>query len=266
MVMERLLSRHSLCHLSKPQIVLKPNDRWCIIAKTRAGKTFLTLVMLSIVLPFEWPNRTLWQVWWIDTKGEQKDLARLSKWGFLDAQKAPKNYPRVLFKVRSIDPTDEQSVAKQVQAICWSAFKRKPRGRKNEYPNVLIVIDEYVSVIMSSRNAGPGLVEVFQRGGGKHVGLMGETQAPVGIPRELASQATFIILGRLTHKNDLEWAADLCPQYVVRGPDGLEANIPDPYGFWFKWVDGPPSLSRWKYFPDIAAFRELFDLQEEKSA
>ncbi len=214
------------------------------------------------MLPWDPDSRNWdWQIWWIDTKADPKDLRRLGAWGFRTPDKVPPDYHRLLFKVRSLDDADELSVAKQVQALCWAAFKRagtqRRNGKKRAYANIIIVIDEYVSVIVSKRSAGAGLLEVFQRGGGKHVGLMGGTQEPVDIPRQLVSQATMIFLFMLTHPPDIEWASKICPRYAVQGPEGLEPNIPDAHGFWFKWVDGPPEFRRWLYFKSISHFRAI---------
>lgn len=231
--------------LSDDPIVIQPWDRYAFVAKTRAGKTFATIILLSLLLPWEWPprGRVPWQVWWIDTKGDRKDAAMLAKWGYQPPSKVDaKIYPRLIFKVRSTDPSDELSVAKQVQAIAWRASRRG---------HVLLIIDEYVSCVLSQRSMGAGLKNVAQRGGGLRVGLIGGTQEPVGIPRQLISQATHAFLSHVTYMRDVEWCQGLCPIYPDNGP-------PDQHGFYYRWLDGPPGsyASEWHYYRDIFAFIE----------
>lgn len=229
-------------------ILLTSSDRFCLIGKTRSGKTFATVLLATLLLPWQWPPRGKkpWQIWWIDTKGSTGDLKRLREWGFVPVARAPENWPRVLFKVRSLDQNDELSVAKQVQQLCWRATARG---------NVLIIIDEYVSCVMSQRSTGPGLKDVYQRGGGLHVGSIGGTQEPVGIPRQLASQATHTLLFNVTFTRDVEWCNDLCPMYGD-GP-------PDRHGFFYRWLDGPKELSYWRYYSDINEFLHNTREQEQ---
>lgn len=214
------------------------SDRFALIGKTRSGKTFATTLLATRLLPWEWPRRMKkkpWQIWWLDTKGDPRDIKRLKEWGFLSATEAPEGWPRIMFHVRPLDHNDELSVAKQVQQICWRASRRT---------NVILVVDEYVSCVMSARSTGAGLKNVYQRGGGLHVGTIGGTQEPVGIPRQLASQATHLLLFNVTYTYDQEWCNQLCPLYGD-GP-------PDQHGFWYRWLDGPKSSSKWTYYSDIA--------------
>jgi len=214
-----------------------PKDRYAFVGKTRSGKTFATTLLAATLLPWQGVQTTKrkpWQIWWVDTKGGVEDLKRLAEWGFVSAAKAPKNWPRVLYKVRPISTTDELDVARQVQKICWLATKRG---------NVLVVIDEYISCVMSSRSTGAGLKNLYQRGGGLNVGTIGGTQEPVGVPRQLVSQATHAFLFNVTYTYDMEWCNELCPQYGD-GP-------PDKHGFWYRWLDGPKRESKWTYYSDI---------------
>lgn len=226
-------------------IKLSTSDRYAFIGKTRSGKTFATTALCALLLPWQYPavdangkkRKKPWQIWWVETKGAGKDIGRLYKWGFRPASAAPDDWPRLLFKVRAVNREDELSVSKQVQALCWRASDRG---------NVILVIDEYVSVCHSSRSTGAGLKNVFQRGGGLHCGLIGGTQEPVGIPRQLVSQATHAFLLNVTYQHDVDWCNELCPSYG-EGP-------PDPYGFWYRWLDGPKNLSKWTYFHGIGEF------------
>lgn len=245
--LRRLNSRslHQDSKLSDDPIVVQPWDRYAFIAKTRAGKSFATIILLSILLPWKWPTkeRLPWQVWWIETKCVNADIRRLRKWGFRRPSEVDENrWPRLLFVVKPIDTHDELSVAHQVQAIAWKAARRG---------NVIVVIDEYVSCVMSARAMGAGLKNLAQRGGGLHVGLIGGTQEPVGIPRQLVSQATHAFLGHVTYTHDVAWCQELCPIYPDTGP-------PHRHGFYYRWLDGPPGskASQWMYYRDIFAFVE----------
>lgn len=232
-----------------PKVTFTTSDRLALVGKTRSGKTVATIVLVTMMLPFVYPpvSKLPFEIWWIDTKGDKKDYRRLLKWGFREVSRAPKGWPRKLFVVRSTNPSDELSVAKQVQAIAWRASKRG---------NVILVIDEYVSCVMSSRSMGAGLKNVSQRGGGLHVGLIGGTQEPVGVPRQLLSQATHEFLFNVTFRRDVEWCNEECSIYGD-GP-------PDKHGFYYRWLDGDKFISTWMYFPDILAFKARFTTNEER--
>lgn len=226
-------------------ISLSLSDRIALVGKTRSGKSVATLIIVSILLPFVDPaqnrDKVPWQVWWVDTKNDTKDLRRLRQWGFRSPTRAPKNWPRLLFKIRPIDLTDELSVARQVQALAWKAARR---GK------VIFVVDEYVSCVMSTQTMGAGLKNLAQRGGGLGVGLIGETQEPKFVPRQLLSQATHELLFRVTFNRDMEWCQEECEFYGT-GP-------PDKHGFWYRWLDGVGSSSQWIYFRDIMEFKSRF--------
>lgn len=202
-------------------------------------------MLLAALLPWEWPTRERlpWQIWWVETKCVAEDIRRLRKWGFRrPAEVDDKRYPRLMFVVKPIDTSDELSVAHQVQAIAWKAARRT---------KVVVVVDEYVSCIMSERSMGAGLKNLAQRGGGLRVGFVGGTQEPKGIPRQLVSQATHAFLGHVTYIHDVAWCQELCPIYPDDGP-------PDKHGFYYRWLDGPPGskASQWKYYSDIFEFIE----------
>lgn len=219
------------------KVVFQPQDRYAMVGKTRSGKTFATTLLVTRLLPWQSVDRTSkrpWQIWWVDTKGGVEDTRRLGEWGFLNAAKAPDNYPRLLFKIRPLDHADEFSVAKQVQQLTWRAVQR---GK------VVVVIDEYISCVMNTRSAGAGLKNLYQRGGGLYVGTVGGTQEPVDVPRQLISQATHVFLFNVTYLHDIEWCNKLCPQFGD-GP-------PDKHGFWYRWIDGPKRQSEWRYYSDV---------------
>lgn len=125
---------------------------------------------------------------------------------------------------------EDLSTVDQVQMILEAAYDRG---------HVVLVIDEYVQAIVSARSAGKALLDVFQRGGGKNVGLIGLTQEPVYVPRQLISQATHIILLTLTYEADIKYVRNLNPNYVPPIKRG------DSYGFYWSWVDGSAD---WDYY------------------
>ncbi len=225
-----------------PIATLKPNDRYAFVGKTRSGKTALAMVLAGTFA------RTLsqpWEVWWLDTKNDPKDLAALRKWGFRNAASDRDRQPDMggltnAKYFRITEQEDGPTTVDQVQAICAQAYARK---------YVVIVIDEYVQAVPSVKNAGKALLDVFQRGGGNNVGLIGLTQEPVYVPRQLISQATHLCLLSLTYKADIEYARNLCSIYSP------PIRIGDKYGFYWSWVDGS---GEWDYYKDQGVwFKQL---------
>ena len=211
---------------------LKPNERYAFVGKTRSGKTALAMVLAGTFA------RTLpapWEVWWFDSKNDPKDLAALRKWGFRNASSDEDRRPEAggltnakyyIIKETSGGP----STVDQIQALCAQAYSQG---------HVILVIDEYVQAVPSIKNAGKDLLNVFQRGGGKQVGIIGLTQEPVYVPRQLISQATHVCLLSLTYENDIKYVRNLCPVYEP------PIKVGDPYGFYWSWVDGN---GEWDYY------------------
>lgn len=221
-----------------PVAKLKPNERYAFVGKTRSGKTALAMVLAGTFA------RTLsqpWEVWWFDTKNDPKDLAELRKWGFRNAASEEDRKPErgglsnALYFIIKEDKGGVSTV-EQVQDLCDKAYKRK---------HVLVVIDEYVQACPSARSAGQDLLNLFQRGGGRNVGIIGLTQEPVYVPRQLISQATHICLLSLTYENDIKYARNICSVYTPPIKAG------DPYGFYWSWVDGS---GEWDYYENQAAW------------
>lgn len=158
---------------------------------------------------------------------------------------------------------DRIGVATQSPEYLWRApqtgivFRPQRRGKGDikaqcaelfeeayERQNACLYIDEFTSVVESSRECGEELDDVFVRGGGRNVGIIGLTQEPVNVPRKLISQSTHIFLFDLFHNNDRKVAKELFADWV---------RPPDPHGFWYLWVDG---RGDWEYFPDGESFFE----------
>ena len=205
---------------------LKPNDRYALVGKTRSGKTREAMVLAgSFAMAFKEP----WEVWWLDTKNDPDDLKALRKWGFRnymsesDRTETGGLTQALYYLIKPIESEGEDSVKVQAQKIIRNAYNRG---------HVLLVIDEYTQVVMSKQSPGAALSDVFARGGGKNVGIIGLTQEPVFIPRQLLSQATHLVMFNLTYQADIDYIKKLYRGYIEPVKRG------DPHGFYWKWVDG----------------------------
>ncbi len=210
-------------------IVLKPNDRIALLGKTGGGKSLLAMVLAgtyAITLPAPW------EVWWIDTKGDADDIRQLRQWGARNmASQDDWSSPGTLgnlgyFKLKKtiFDGSKDMGVVAQAQAIFAAAYQRG---------HVIIFIDEYTQVVVSARSPGSALRELFAQGRGLNIGVVGCTQEPVFIPRQLISQSTHLVMLNLTFAIDIKYVKTMFPQYVKPASKG------DPYGFWWSYNDGP---------------------------
>jgi hypothetical protein len=209
---------------------LLPNLRYAFVGKTRSGKSTLAMLVACRIIPRDPKLANGWQLRWVDTKGDPRDAARLRQWGF-DSKRGTRIHIRVPFEENNPEATVEA-----VNNICYKALRDG---------GVLLVIDEYRHVVQSTRTASPGLLHVHQRGGGLDVGLIGQTQEPVDIPRQLVSQSSHIVLANLSFPNDIKYAKTIYPQY--RPP-----NLPpsrDKHGFYWGNIDGD---GEWTYHPHQA--------------
>lgn len=201
-------------------IVLSPADRHSIVGKTGSGKSQFAIVLACTLVPLHLKG---WEIWWVDSKHDPRDIAQLKRWGF--GSKGPR-------KIVKIDPKNGP-IPWQVLFICERALKR---GK------VLIVIDEYKHVVASTRRSSPvsgmGLERVHLQGRGLNVGLIGLTQEPVEIPRQLLSQATHLYLFDVSYPNDIKYVKTLYPYY--QRPD---RNVR--HGFWYSHIDGDAD---WYFF------------------
>lgn len=220
-----------------PLATIHPNERFALIGKTRAGKTSLAMVISATFATAL--IGTQWEVWWIDTKGDLKDIKDLRRWGFRNAASSrdrgtPGALPNAMyFKIDSQDgESNDIDVVSQAQAIFAAAYRRG---------YVLVVVDEYTSVVPSARNPGKALQDIFTRGGGRNVGIIGLTQEPVYVPRQLLSQATHQVLLSLSHAYDIKYVKTMEPAYESPNTRG------DKYGFFWKWVDGSGEVT---YYPN----------------
>ena len=209
---------------------LSPHERYAFIGKTRSGKTQMAILLAA---HFAMTLHSPWEVWWIDTKNDPTDIKKLRSWGFCNgASEKDITRPGAMRNALYFMITEggEFSTEELAQAKIAEAYERG---------NVILVVDEYTQVVHSIQSPGYALKNVFARGGGKKVGLIGLTQEPVYIPRMLLSQATHLVLFSVTHQADIKYLKNLCPNYV---PPALQG---DPYGFYWSHQDGTAS---WAYY------------------
>lgn len=202
-------------------VPIAPWERYALISKTGAGKTTTGTCLAARLVPSTKRAAHGWEVWWIDSKGDPKDIDRLGRWGFRFNEG-----PRRLFTVRYSGKGP--NLHEQVEQICANALKRH---------GVLVVIDEYVHVVKNQTIAGTEILNVFQRGRGLDVGMIGHTQEPVFIPRQLISQASHILLGDLSYPKDIERANEYMPNGYKRPPHkhGFYHGAIDYDGNWTYW-------------------------------
>lgn len=227
--------------MKRRPVILKPNDRYAFVGKSGSGKTLGSVIVASEIIPPTLQEAKGWEAWAIDTKDDVDDIKRWHEWGYEDWDPFAKrnllatvtkrqHSPRRLIRVPFTENDPEMTSAK-VQALCNRAMQRSC---------VLLVIDEYSHVCPSSRNAGAGLRHVFQRGRGRNVGIIGCTQEPVDVPRQLLSQASHIFLFALTYPNDIKRVQEIYRPYVP----------PSDFGFFHSWID-TPGLVQWQYYKNI---------------
>lgn len=223
---------------------IQPSDRFAVFGKTGSGKTKFSLTLAThIAREVNRTAQTPWQVWWLDTKNDPTDVERLRKWGYtrvkqLDHDKVDEDGAWSYRYFLLVPSENSDDLVPQAQKVIRSALKHK---------NVLLVVDEYTQVVMSTRMPGKDLKDLFTRGRGLRTGIIGQSQEPTYIPRQLASQATHLFLFDLSLPADIEWARSFCPQY--RRPQQMGSK----YGFWYCPLDGE---AQWFFFDHEKDFYE----------
>jgi ABC-type dipeptide/oligopeptide/nickel transport system ATPase component len=209
---------------------LTPDQRYALVGKSGSGKTTTATAIACALVP---PLERRWEIWWVDTKGDPVDRKRLAKWGFGLGDRRPLKSRR-LWDVKG----DEREIITQTQEIAFRACKQK---------YVLLVIDEYRHVVESSTKAGPGLLQVHLRGRGLHVGMIGQTQEPAFVPRQLLSQANHLILHSVTYPRDIERVREFDARYPRDG------RFPDRHGFLWLAIDEDEN----RYFTSVREWQSL---------
>lgn len=225
-------------------------DRYAFVGKTGSGKT-RTAIVLAATIAISHPEP--WEVWWIDTKDVKEDIIQLRLWGFRNvASKKDRTQtgglPNAIYYLVREETKDgkpvEDSVVNQCQQIFAAAYKRG---------HVLVVIDEYTQVVVSKQNPGAALTNIFSRGRGKEVGVMGLTQEPVFVPRMLLSQATHLVLFSLTFTADIDYIRKLYKEYVP------PMKLGDRWGFYWGWIDGNGIFT---YYPNQAVWYDSLNVAQ----
>jgi energy-coupling factor transporter ATP-binding protein EcfA2 len=236
--------------MTSPQLVepedrveLSPADRYALIGKTGSGKTTFACVLATTVVPPELQAHD-WEVWWLDSKGDPKDIARLQKLGYVEGDCATgrvknqgmfrrERHGLLYFRIRE---RGDLSIVEQAQHLIRLAMKRR---------RVLVVVDEYTQIILGARSAGRALDDLFTRGRGLGIGVIGCTQEPVDIPRKLLSQAAHLCAFDLSYPRDIDYMKQYIKAYT-RPPRS------ERHAFWHLWLDGD-AIPR--YYPSLRAWR-----------
>ncbi len=229
--------------------ILAPEQRCGFVGKSRSGKTTFATTLSTLLVP---QTDTDWQVWWIDTKGDPRDIARLKRYGYVsygawsaDRLGQMRRINRIYFRLVE---SDAESIIEQAQRVFRLAMERG---------HVLLVADEYTQVVMSMKMPGRWLGSVFRQGGGLNVGIIGQTQEPVYVPRQLLSQATHVFFFDLFYEADIKYIRGMFKDYIP------PADMGDPHGFYWGHTEGS-SERRWMYFKDQQDFLKELKLKPPK--
>ena len=213
------------------------------------------------MLPVAWASMLVpvdsrdWEVWWIETKHDKDDLAMLHRWGYRQPGRGdtarrliPLYAPRFDGDgVPLLDTARRRVVAEKAQLICDRALERG---------GVLLVFDEFQHVVYSRISAGAGVEDVAKRGRGLDVGMMGEVQEPVAVPRLLFSQATHRAIFGLEHMPDIKIARELNPSYAAGWPRDTDSTVPDRHGFWLRSGPQAGDDNAWHYWRHVRAWHD----------
>jgi hypothetical protein len=230
---------------------LQPNDRYAGVGKTGSGKTKWAIVLAGTLARALPPP---WTVDWLDTKNDPDDLRVLREWGARNAASPEdmattniKNF-RYYYIVESEDAErHDPETVEQVQQFCADAYRRM---------HSIVVVDEYTQATPSDRNPGKALRDIFSRGRGRNVGIIGLTQEPVYVPRQLLSQATHQYLFSVSYEYDKDYLRKISKEY--RNP---QEEMGDRWGFWYRWVDGGGKSI---YYPDQQKWYETIRVAKPK--
>jgi hypothetical protein len=218
------------------------NQRVAGVGKTRSGKTTGAILLGSILVPWNnfKPKKEDLEIWWADTKHDPRDLEMLFKWGFRDDPKTKSNY-----RLFHIDRDGKKKQWEIAQDFFAKAYNNA---------GILVVVDEYRQVVPNTVSAGDDLLDVFTRGGGLGVGIIGLTQEPVYVPRQLLSQATHQFFFDLSYPNDIKRVREFYEPYrrpLLSGDKHGFYHVAvdyDGYGVYYKhvkeWIESNALLER----------------------
>ncbi len=202
-------------------VEMLPQNRVTIIGKTGSGKSAFGIVYAGL---WAMALRPPWEVWWLDTKDDMDDIYQLRLWGFRNAFSTSdlKTTKIPWAKYFLIRPTDTANIIEIADAIIKLAYERK---------NVIIVVDEFAQIRYSTQTMTRNMLNVYQRGRSRKVGIVSLVQEPVYNPRQLVSQAGQVYFFNLTMAADIEYVQKYFKEYVP------PTKLGDKYGFWLLDVD-----------------------------
>jgi hypothetical protein len=217
------------------------NQRFAGVGKTRSGKTTAAVILASILVPYTSKKKpSELEVWWTDTKHDPRDLDMLYRWGFRDDPKTKSNYR--LFHIEREGKKRQWEVAQELFAKAYNNC------------GILVVVDEYRQVVPNTITAGDDLLDIFTRGGGLGIGMIGLTQEPVYVPRQLLSQASHQMFFDLSYPNDIKRVREFYDTYKRPLTGGDKHGFfhvavdYDGYGVYYKhikeWVESNELLQR----------------------
>ncbi len=212
--------------------MLSPSDRYVVLGKTGTGKTFASLYLARYIGDAQTSPR--WRFVFIDTKGVTEDRRRAQKLGFKSVKLKDLAKSSEKYIIVSLSSDEKSSIKDKAARVFRWAYRRQ---------YVMVIVDEYTQVVESKMNAGEDLLNIFTRGRGRHVGIIGDTQEPVGIPRQLFSQASHVFIFRLWAANDIKAVKEVFSQYEPPRQS---------HGFYYRWVDGDDL--HWTYYEKLQDF------------
>ncbi len=214
------------------QITIASDEVVSIIGQRGTGKTTVaTAIHHTLVASCPYPEIGLI----LSTKEDPNDLAMWRKAGYVEVKpnRLRSDSDNRLLVVRCLAQKGltKWEVAQRVIQWCYDRC------------NVEILIDEFKQVCPTARTPGEALDQAFGQGRGRNIGIIGCTQEPVNIPRQLISQAQHALLMRCPFVNDEKMLQEMCRQY--------KGDLPDAHGFWWGDLVGGAA---WTYYPDFSKF------------
>ena len=185
---------------------IKPNDRVFVCGKTGSGKTTLVKYLLA----------TAKRLIVIDGKDGIRD-----KWNLEDYKANRENKNRIInnedFRFRLINNYEDII---EVLNLVYDT------GNIDDTRPVIIYIDEIVATIPNPKKVPQIFIDLLQRGRSRKIGVWGNTQRPVNVPKVFISEAEHIFLFTLNLEDDRKAVASSVGKAAMIKPT-------DTYGFYY---------------------------------